>query len=368
MAEHKELRIDLGNRTYPIWIGQGLLPKFTSFLQKLNIDTKKKILIITDSQVGPLYSDLIKNQLSDSGYTSLVYTVQAGESSKSLEQYGNIMTYAIEEKLDRHSLIIALGGGVIGDLAGFVASTFMRGIPFIQVPTTILAHDSSVGGKVGINHPLGKNMIGSFFQPLAVIYDTDTLKSLPQREVISGFAEVLKHAFIWDTSFIDWLVEHREECLALQEPFISEALYRGCHIKTLVVAEDETEQGLRAILNFGHTFGHAFESLGEYTTFTHGEAISIGMVLASRLSDHLNGSSDIESTVTHLLHSYGLPVEWSHLPWTAEQILEKMYSDKKVVAASLNLILLSSLGKAEIVKGVAPEAVLNVIKKGERIL
>jgi 3-dehydroquinate synthase len=363
MVQHKRLTVELGERSYPIWIGTGLLSNVTSFLRELNIKVSQKILLITDGNVGPLYAQGLKTDLEGAGYSTFVYTVPAGERSKSLTEYENIMTYAIEQKLDRQSLVLALGGGVVGDLAGFVASTFMRGIPFIQIPTTVLAHDSSVGGKVAINHPLGKNLIGSFYQPLAVIYDTQTLTSLPKREVVSGFAEVLKLAFIWDASFIEWLHVHRDDCLELKEPFLSEALYRACQAKALVVSKDETEQNVRAILNFGHTFGHAFESLGRYSEYTHGEAISIGMVFAARLSEDFYGTSGITEKVFELLYSYGLPVNLAEDKWSTEEIIEKMYSDKKVVGGSLNLVLLKELGTAELVQNVSPEIVENVLSK-----
>jgi len=365
MAEVKSLTVQLGDRSYPIWIGHGLLKQLVSYLKDLGIQQESKILLITDDQVGPLHGEKVVSSLQEAGYTVFTYTIPAGEGSKSITQYEKIMTFAIQNKLDRQSLVLALGGGVVGDLAGFVASTFMRGVPFVQLPTTILAHDSSVGGKVAINHPLGKNLIGSFYQPLAVIYDTATLATLPYREIISGFAEVLKHGFIWDASFVDWLEEHRDRCLGLVEPYLSEALHRACEVKTIVVAQDEKEQSVRAILNLGHTFGHAFEALGEYTRFTHGEAISIGMVLAAELSEEWYGRNDIADRVRDLLQSYDLPVSHQNLPWSPEEILEKMYADKKVVSESLNLVLLSQLGKAELVKNVAPQKVIQILAKGD---
>jgi 3-dehydroquinate synthase len=363
MAQYKKLMVELGERSYPIWIGAGLLSNVPSFLQELSVSARQKILLITDAHVGPLYGQVLKEKLENAGFTTYLYTVPAGEQSKSLAEYANIMTYAIEKKLDRQSLVLALGGGVVGDLSGFVASTFMRGIPFIQIPTTVLAHDSSVGGKVAINHPLGKNLIGSFYQPLAVIYDTQTLMSLPKREIVSGFAEVIKLGFIWDASLIEWLELHREDCLELKEPFLSEALYRACQAKALVVSKDETEQNLRAILNFGHTFGHAFESLGGYSEYTHGEAISVGMVFAARLSEMIYGTGEIAKKVYDLLYSYGLPVSLADAPWSTNEIIEKMYSDKKVVGGSLNLVLLKELGEAELVQDVSAEIVEHVLSK-----
>jgi 3-dehydroquinate synthase len=367
MDQLRQLNVELGERSYSIWIGAGLLAKVSSFLQDLKIDSTQKILIITDEHVAPLYAQHLLKDLEDAGYSTYIYTAPAGEKSKSLTEYEKIMTYAIEQKLDRQSLVLALGGGVVGDLAGFVASTFMRGIPFIQIPTTILAHDSSVGGKVAINHPLGKNLIGSFYQPLAVIYDTQTFHSLPEREIFSGFAEVLKEALIWDVPFVEWLEVHRDQCLALQEPYLSEAIYRACQVKTFVVSKDEKEQGIRAILNFGHTFGHAFESLGRYSEYTHGEAVSIGMVIAARLSESIYGTAGVADRVSKLLSAYGLPVSLERGTWSISDIVEKMYADKKVVAGSLNLVLLKELGSAELVQNVSPELIEEVLKKGEGI-
>ncbi|EGL82862.1 3-dehydroquinate synthase [Caldalkalibacillus thermarum TA2.A1] len=353
MESVKTLTVDLGERSYPIWIGQGLLSKLPAYLQTLGITSSQTLLVVTDDHVGALYLEPVLKGLQRAGFRVFSYSVPAGEQAKSLSYYEQIITYALEHKLDRQSVILALGGGVVGDLAGFVASTYMRGIPFVQLPTTLLAHDSSVGGKVAINHPLGKNMIGSFHQPLAVIYDTATLSTLPEREVACGFAEVLKHGFIWDEAFVDWLEENANPCRALQEPFLSEALYRACHIKSQVVSQDEKETGLRAILNFGHTFGHAFEALGHYRDFTHGEAVAIGMAVAAHVSEAVYGQQGLAERVTRLLSTYGLPVEWHTLPWSFEQVLEKMYTDKKVMAGRLRLVLLERMGRAVIADHVA---------------
>lgn len=360
MESAKKLMVDLGERSYPIWIGQHILEDVPAYLSEWNIKTDQKLLIVTDENIAPLYGRTLKDRLVSAGYSVFIFVIPAGEASKSLAVYEQIMTYAMEEKLNRNSIILALGGGVVGDLAGFVASTYMRGIPFIQLPTTLLAHDSSVGGKVAINHPLGKNMIGSFYQPLAVLYDTHTLSSLPERELRSGFAEVLKHGLIRDELFAAWLMENRKECQELKEPYISEAILRACHIKTEVVSADEKEQGVRAILNLGHTFGHAFEALSAYGTYTHGEAISIGMVLAARVSELLDHTPNLEERVVALLGAYGLPTTWKDLPWSIEEVLEKMYSDKKVLGDSLNLTLLDRIGAAKLVKGVDPAVVKQV--------
>jgi 3-dehydroquinate synthase len=268
-----------------------------------------------------------------------------------------VISFALQQRLDRASVVLALGGGVVGDLAGFVASTFMRGIPFVQLPTTVLAHDSSVGGKVAINHPLGKNMIGAFYQPVAVIYDTSTLNTLPAREISSGFAEVLKHAFIWDPSFVDWLEKHSIQCLNLKEPYLTESLSRASAIKSEVVKQDERESGLRAILNFGHTFGHAFEALGNYQMFSHGEAVSIGMALAAVVSERVYGAK-VSRPIISLLKSFGLPVDWHGLPWSFEEVLHKMYLDKKVREDKLRLVLLKEMGQPMVTDQVS-EALLR---------
>jgi 3-dehydroquinate synthase len=398
--EVQTLRVHLGERSYPIWIGRSLLADSADYFHRVGVRKEHKLLIITDQVVGPLYASTVKQCLQKSFDHVSAYTIPAGELSKSLSTYEQIMTYAMEQKLDRNSVILALGGGVVGDIAGFVAATYMRGIRFIQMPTTLLAHDSSVGGKVAINHPLGKNMIGAFHQPQAVLYDTETLTTLPTREIRSGLAEVLKLGFIRDAEFADWLNTHRGALLNLEEPFISEALKRACQIKSDIVSADEKEQGIRALLNLGHTFGHAFEALGEYGKLTHGEAVSIGMVLAARVSEayfaqestqpstqEITQESTQQSTqqstqkstqednqddravqyqpaleafVRNSLKNYGLPVEWQELPWGVDEVLDKMYLDKKTTGDHLNLILLSQIGHAELVRDVDPVLIRKI--------
>ncbi|GAA0360594.1 3-dehydroquinate synthase [Bacillus horti] len=361
MEALQTIQVKLGERSYPIWIGPHLLQELPSYLEKLKVTTKQKLLIVTDSHVEPWYLTGLKEGLEQAGYFVCSYTIPAGEESKSLQQYEQVLTYALEQKLDRRSIVLALGGGVVGDLAGFVASTFMRGVGFIQLPTTVLAHDSSVGGKVAVNHPLGKNLIGSFYQPLAVIYDTMTLKSLPKREVASGLAEVIKLGLIKDRSFLEWLAEHKVQLLGLEEPFLSHALGVACQIKADIVSKDEREEGIRALLNLGHTFGHALESLGGYGKYTHGEAVSIGMVMAAQTSEYVYGRDDLKQQVQEILSSYGLPVAYN-TDWSEKQILDKMYLDKKVLAGALNLVLLEDIGNGKVVPDVAPELIINAIK------
>lgn len=360
MSHIKTLQVNLGERSYPIKIGQNILASVPNYLHELNIKRSQKLLIVTDSNVTSLYGETLQQILKQSGYDCSMYTIPAGEKSKSLEQYEQILSFALEQKLDRHSIILALGGGVVGDIAGFVASTYMRGIDFIQLPTTVQAHDSSVGGKVGINHSLGKNMIGSFHQPLAVLYDTKTLNTLPQRELLSGSAEVLKLGFIKDDAFLDWLERHRSSCISLQEPYMSELLYTSCRLKAEVVSEDEKEQGVRAILNFGHTFGHAFERLGNYQMLTHGEAIAYGMSIAAKCSDEFFATSGIYDRVCSMLRQYGLPTNWRELPWTVDDVIQTMYTDKKVYEGKITLVLLSEIGTAQIVKGVREDQIKSV--------
>lgn len=359
------IQVELGERSYPIWIGPQLLKQLPDYLKKLNISSTQKLLMITDEHVAQHYLEPLTELLA-LNYSVYSYVIPAGEESKSLTQYEQIMTYALQQKLDRQAVILALGGGVVGDLAGFVASTFMRGVAFIQLPTTVLAHDSSVGGKVAVNHPLGKNLIGSFYQPLAVIYDTETLQTLPEREIRSGLAEVLKLGFIRDAEFLTWLREHQQELSALQEPFLSEALGRACQIKAEIVSQDEKEEGIRALLNLGHTFGHALEALGEYQDYTHGEGVSIGMALAARVSESVYKVQGIEQEVLSLLHLYRLPTRYER-EWSPEQILEKMYSDKKVLAGALNLVLLRRIGEGELVANVSPDIILQALEDNRKM-
>ncbi|WP_025702824.1 3-dehydroquinate synthase family protein, partial [Paenibacillus forsythiae] len=247
----RRIQVDLGERSYPIVIGSGILEGIAGLCGEAGFPVRSPLLIVSDSEVAPLYLSDLESRLKAGGYTAVSHVIPSGEASKSLTVYEEVMTTAISAGLDRSSAVLALGGGVVGDLAGFVAATYMRGIGFLQIPTTILAHDSSVGGKVAVNHPLAKNMIGAFYQPKMVVYDLNTLKSLPPRQVRSGLAEVLKHGLILDREFAYWCRDHAAELLALEPEALGYALERGCAIKADVVGEDEREHGLRAILNLG---------------------------------------------------------------------------------------------------------------------
>jgi 3-dehydroquinate synthase len=319
-------------------------------------------MIITDNNVAPLYLDEVSQVLKAAGYHVSSAVVNAGEKSKSLTVLEKLIGDALQAGLDRNSVILALGGGVIGDLAGFVAASFMRGVRFVQLPTTILAHDSSVGGKVGVNHKLAKNIIGAFHQPELVLYDIDTLKTLPEREVRAGLSEVLKHGFIWDQAFIEWLDVNAESLLTLDDYSISYALYMGCSVKAKVVSEDEREHGLRAILNLGHTIGHALEAVAGYDELLHGEAISIGMVGAAKLAQKLGYGTEILDTYERLFAKYGLP---TRIPkaMDLDAIMSAMMHDKKFREGTMLFIIPTSLGQVELNRNISVDAVREVIQQ-----
>lgn len=365
----KQLQVELGERSYPIVIGEGLLAQAGEWLRQLGVSAGQKLFVVTDAHVAPLYLEPLRRALAAADYASAHTIIPAGEQAKSLAVYEQIMTEAIEAGLDRKSVMLALGGGVVGDVTGFAAATYMRGIPFVQLPTTLLAHDSSVGGKVAINHPLGKNLIGAFHQPMAVLYDTGTLRSLPPREVAAGFAEVIKHGLIADAAFVDWLEQHAEELNALAPEPLAEAIQRGCAIKAQVVSADEREQGMRAILNLGHTFGHAFEALCAYSRLNHGEAIAIGMCLAAATAVKL-GMADpsVHRRTKALLQRFRLPTAWPE-GLDPHEVLTVMKRDKKGESGQLVLILPTQIGRVEIVKNVDASVVLQIMQEaseGER--
>ncbi|WP_071395588.1 3-dehydroquinate synthase [Bacillus tuaregi] len=326
-------------KAYPVYIGEGVIQQLPAVIKKQKAVTK--ILIITDEIVGELYLPVILDSIAE--FQAEVVKVPSGEKAKTFEVYYECLTSALKYKLDRHSLILALGGGAVGDLSGFVAATFMRGIPFIQIPTTILAHDSAVGGKVAINHPEGKNMIGSFYQPEAVIYDIDFLKSLPLHERRSGFAEVIKHGLIQDLAFYQWLKAHINSLDNITGDELERFLARGIEIKSAIVAEDEKETGIRAYLNFGHTLGHAIEAEMGYGKMTHGEAVLIGMLFALQLSKKYAGLefdiSDLYEWVEKLGYQTKVPEGLSY-----ESLVERMKGDKKSVGQQIRMVLLNKVG------------------------
>ncbi|AOZ91365.1 3-dehydroquinate synthase [Paenibacillus crassostreae] len=366
----RTVNVDLGDRSYPIYIGSGLLQHIGEYFKNHGISTKSPLMIVTDDHIAPTYLSSLESTLSAAGYESVSKIVKAGEPSKSLTVFEDVMTTAIEGGLDRNSTVIALGGGVVGDLAGFVAASYMRGIKFVQVPTTILAHDSSVGGKVAVNHPLAKNMIGAFHQPELVLYDLDTLQTLPPREVSAGLAEMVKHGLIRDGDFARWCREHSSELVALDPDALGYGLERGCSIKADVVSQDERENGLRAILNLGHTIGHAIEAVAGYGEYLHGEAIAIGMAGSALLAGRLGRDSSIYDETVSMLQSLKLPVTMAaHL--STDDIIKAMMHDKKFREGHMLFIIPESIGSVSIVKDVPVQLVretIDQLREGGEVL
>jgi 3-dehydroquinate synthase len=360
----KQLLVDLGERSYPILIGDGLLARLAEQLEKTGVTNKQRILVVTDEHVAPFYLQQVLEHLTERGFRCSEHIVAAGEKAKTLRNLEQVTTSALQAGLDRKSMILALGGGVVGDLAGFAAATYMRGIAYAQIPTTLLAHDSSVGGKVAVNHPLAKNIIGAFHQPSFVLYDTSTLRTLPRREVAAGFAEVVKHGLIWSETFTAWLEAHADDLFTLQSPWIDEAIFAGCQIKSQVVSEDEREHGRRAILNLGHTFGHAMEALSHYGELIHGEAVSIGMVGASLLSERIGLSpleNELSKTTISLLKKFHLPVCMPDF-FDPVEMIEVMRRDKKGSQGKLVFVLPKQVGAVEVVNDIAEQDVFEVLK------
>lgn len=339
------LKVELANRSYPIHIGRDLISDANLILPHLK---RKHVAIVTNTTVAPLYLDKLSQTLQAAGVTVIPIILPDGEAYKNTETLNTIYDVLLQNRCERSTTLIALGGGVIGDLTGYAAATYLRGVPFIQVPTTLLSQvDSSVGGKTGINHPLGKNMIGAFYQPQVVLADIDTLKTLPAREFAAGMAEVIKYGLIRDTDFFDWLEAHIEQLMALEEGAISEAIYRSCQNKAEVVARDEHENGERALLNLGHTFGHAIENAMGYGVWLHGEAVAAGTMLAADLSKRLGWLTAAEVTRIHaLLSKAGLPLDAPKLG--AEKYLDLMQMDKKVADGKIRLVLQQGIGKSVI--------------------
>lgn len=352
------LQVDLGDRSYPITIGQALLSDSTLISRHV---AGKRVAIVTNTTVGPLYLDKLVGLLSEAGKQVTTVVLPDGEEEKNWASLMRVFDVLLEEKCDRKTTLVALGGGVIGDLTGFAAATYMRGVPFIQVPTTLLAQvDSSVGGKTGINHPLGKNMIGAFYQPQAVIADTATLNTLPPRELSAGLAEVIKHGAIIDAPFFDWIEANIAKLVARDAAALAYAIQRSCEIKADVVRQDEREGGLRAILNFGHTFGHAIEAGLGYGEWLHGEAVGCGMVMAADLSHRLGFiDAETKNRMTALVKAAGLPVIAPDLG--NERWLELMQVDKKNEGGQIKFILIKPLG-APVIMPVPQEALLATLK------
>lgn len=353
------LYVELGDRRYPIFIGSHLNPQelLAPYIHG------QQVMIVTNTTVQALYLEHYVLAVEGLGKTVRTCILPDGESFKNIEHLNLIFDALLEQGFNRDCTVLALGGGVIGDMAGFASACFQRGVYFIQVPTTLLSQvDSSVGGKTGINHPLGKNMLGAFQQPQVVLADMAQLSTLAQRELSAGLSEVIKYALLGDVNFLIWLEEHMDGLVAGDADLLAEAVYRSCAHKARIVANDEKEQGERALLNLGHTFGHAIESYLGYGEWLHGEAVATGMVMAADLSHHMGwiSASDLERTKNIILRAQ-LPIKCPQIP--LEEFLAYMSHDKKVLNGQLRLVLMKQLGKAVITKDfdieLMKQAILN---------
>lgn len=358
---HSRLTIDLGERSYDIWIGDGLLDAAVAWQ---GLPQSARALVVTNDVVGPLHARALLDRVAPLHGSVDCLELPDGEVHKNWQTLNLIFDRLLEKACDRKTVLYALGGGVVGDMTGFAAACYMRGVPFVQVPTTLLAQvDSSVGGKTAINHPLGKNMIGAFYQPLRVVCDLSTLNTLPQRELSAGLAEVIKYGPIHDMAFLHWIELNMDKLLTLDADALAHAVQRSCEIKAQVVGQDEREAGLRAILNFGHTFGHAIEAGMGYGAWLHGEAVGAGMVMAAILSERL-GMVDkaFVQRLRQVIDSARLPVKGAVIDANANALryLELMRLDKKSESGDIRFVLIDGPGKAQ-VRAAPDDVVMSVI-------
>jgi len=353
--------VSLGRRSYPIKVGGGLLPRLGAECAQLKLGSR--CAVITDSNVGKKIAPAALKSLSAAGFAPVLITVPAGEKTKRLAVVEKCHDQLAAHRLERKSFIVALGGGVVGDLAGFVAATYLRGIPFVQVPTTLLAQvDSSVGGKTGVNLKAGKNLVGVFYQPQLVLCDLDALKTLPKREYISGLAEVIKYGIIYDAVLFAQLERNLPKLLQRDAATLRNVIARCCEIKAEVVSQDESESGLRAILNFGHTIGHAIENSSGYGKYLHGEAIAIGQVAAAKLSGQVLGLSAGEATrIEKIFVHAGLPVKIKVSAAHRKKLFAAMQLDKKVSGGEIKFVLAEKIGRVKFGCHVAPEMIDAVV-------
>lgn len=347
------LTVELGSRSYPILIGSGLLARADLLARHV---PGRDVLLVSNTTVGPLYADALKVGLA--GRRIVEVTLPDGEAHKTLATVARVLDVLVANRFARDCTVVALGGGVVGDMAGFAAACYQRGVAYVQVPTTLLAQvDSSVGGKTGVNHPGGKNLIGAFHQPSAVIADTDTLKTLPPRELRAGLAEVIKYGLICDEALFAWLEENMDRLLSHDAEALTHVIRRSCEIKAEIVGRDEREQGDRALLNLGHTFGHALESTTGYTRWLHGEAVGAGLLMAATMSRESGlMSEDFVERLRKLLERTGLPTEARDVQATT--VLENMRIDKKVKSGRIRLVLMRSIG-ASFVTAEYPDTALQ---------
>lgn len=356
----RTLNIDLGHHSYPIHIGKGLLSERALLSPHIH---GKQVFVISNEIVAPLYLETLLATLGGD-YQVNTHILADGEQTKSLAHAEEVFTRMLEVPCDRGVTVIALGGGVVGDLAGFCAACYQRGVNFIQVPTTLLSQvDSSVGGKTGVNHPLGKNMIGAFHQPQVVLIDNDTLSTLDDRQFSAGMAEVIKYALLGDITFLEWLEDNISAVMAREDSAITAIIERSCQAKADIVVEDEKEKGVRALLNLGHTFGHAIENAKGYGAWLHGEAVGLGMLMAADLSCRLGmlEERDVER-VARILKAAELPVEGVD-DVGAEQLRALMSVDKKVQSGKLRLVLYRELGRADIFSDAPESLILETLKR-----
>lgn len=347
--------------SYPIIIGAGVLNNAELLRQKID---SRQVCVVSNTAIAALYLDTLQAALGDCQLISVM--LPEGEQFKTLAQVSEILDALVANRFNRDAMVVALGGGVVGDVAGFAAACYQRGVNLVQIPTSLLAQvDSSVGGKTGVNHAQGKNLIGAFYQPQAVFIDTNTLRSLPAREFSAGMAEVIKYGLIGDAAFIDWLEAHIAEIVALDSALLEEMIARCCQHKAEIVARDEKESGQRALLNLGHTFGHALEALGAYQRFKHGEAVAIGMMMALELAESEGRVSLAQvARIERLLQAVSLPVQFEG--FETDAIVQAMGLDKKVRAGKLRLIVPTALGACEIRDGIALESIRAAIERRRR--
>lgn len=355
----KRIDMQFENTAYPIIIDKGWEATLSKIPSNIFL---KKALIISDTNVGPLYSNEIIKALSENNIGIRTILIDPGESSKTIEKAMDIYTTALNSRMDRDSLFIALGGGVVGDLAGFTASTYMRGVPYLQIPTSLLAQvDSSVGGKTAVNHPLGKNMIGSFYQPKGVLINTDTLKSLPVRQISTGLAEVIKYGVIADKNLFSYLEENIEKVFSFDDKVLNHIIYKSCTIKAKIVAQDEKDKGIRGILNFGHTIGHAIEAETSFTEYTHGESVAIGMVAEAELAQLL-GLIDkgFVDRLKNLLLKAKLPIKLPNIE--TDRLIKHMQRDKKNKIGKIVFVLPTKLGRVEMFDNIEYVRLAQILK------
>ncbi len=355
----KQIQVQLGERSYPIYIGQNLLTNDALLSQHISA---KKVMLVTNTTVAELYLEKVSSSLTSAGKVVDSVILADGEQYKNLETLNEVFTALLEAKHGRDTCIVALGGGVVGDMAGFAAACYQRGVDFIQIPTTLLSQvDSSVGGKTAVNHPLGKNMIGAFYQPNAVFIDIDCLSTLPANEFAAGMAEVIKYGIIWDQDFFSWLENNHCAVTALDPSALIHMIARCCEVKADVVAQDERENGVRALLNLGHTFGHAIESEQGYGNWLHGEAVAAGTVIAAKTAQQLNLiTAEQVTSISNIFVQYNLPITKPN-DMTFAAFMQHMAVDKKVLAGQLRFVLPTDIGRAKLVSNVDEQVLRTAI-------